>query len=773
MKKKELFQIQWQDDVLFDGLKPLRSSAKGEIFFEFPTITEFVENGLCSATYYGFFSPKFYEKMRIGIEDVVSYVEANDAEVYIFNPYQYKSCFYNNIMDDAISLHDKKAIEEIGNIVSNLYQKKILKIATNPVVWSYCNYWVMNGSTLKKFYDFYQPIMRQYISYESTHWVDVGYKEVTSCLPFIFERLLSVFLTLNPSIRVKNYGEKGGVPALAKVYGESLFLKLKNICIRRARKDIEMQEVISLVISGKIPVDENELRDVFWCPELDEVESNRLGESSWKVELQRFLDLHNVYENFKLNDLGYVNIYAESNQWIIPRIEKFGKKSIGLFMFIHYYLALNSFQLRRDHLPKFKILKDLNELFRLEFKNFSDRGIGLSDLLCACMFPNIQDAYNLDHEDDLDGFKDWLDINRRDQFYPSQINSLNNLNKLPRGSIDFFYFQNHQGGIGKDGKLFLEIIRRIPSKTIRTFNLAEFSLQQLNNTVSELSFFIAPTQELLKLKFKDDSFLKEYKKRIAFVQWELERAPYIFEWALKGFNQILVSSEFTKKSLSFNSNVKKILMPNLVLFDDSVVKPKDFIQFITMFDSWSYPERKNPYMAIKVFKKIPRKYNVKLTIKSSNLKNSPKHMEEILNLIDGDSRITLIDELMSEIEVYRLLQESNCMLSFQRSEGFGRTLLEAMCLGAYVISNDYSGCSEFSDSKKFIKCRYYAVPVRGAYPHGEGQYWAQTDFNSATYEIENFCNNFFLGRLDFNPELDLIDRYSLTACENELTKFLG
>jgi len=773
MKKKELFQIQWQDDPLQNGLKPLNSSINGEIYFEYPTITEFIERGLCSDTYYGFFSPKFYEKMKISIGDVVGYIEDNDAEVYIFNPYQYKSCLYNNILDDASSLHDKKAIEEIGGILNNLYQKNILNLATHPVVWSYCNYWVIRGETLKKFYDFYQPIMKLYISYESTHKVDVGYKGVRSCLPFIFERLLSVFLTLNPSIRVKNYGEKVEISSLAKVYGESLFLKLKNICIKTIKKDLEMHEAISLVISGQIPIDTIELGDVYWCPELNQIEINRLSESPYIVELQRFLEAHKVFEKFELDKLEYINLYAETNKWIIPRIEKFGEKYFGLFMFMHYYLASNSFPVRIEHLPKIKILKDLNRLFWLEFKNFATRGIELSDLLCACMFPNVQEAYNLDKTDDLDGLKDWLDINRLDQFYFPQITPQKEWKKLPKGSIDFYYFQNHEGGIGKDGKLFLEVIRRMSLKTVRSFNLAKFNMDQLNGDISELGFFIGPTQELIKLKFANDSFLEQYQKKIAFVQWELESAPYVFEWTLNNFNQILVSSEFTKKSLSFHSNVEKIVMPNLVLLDNSIAKPKEYIQFITMFDVWSYPDRKNPYMAIEVFKKIPKKYNVRLIIKSSNLKNSPKDMERILNLIDGDPRIILIDEIMSEIEIYKLLQESHCMLSFQRSEGFGRTLLEAMCLGAYVISNDYSGCSEFSDSKKFIKCKYSLVPVGGAYPYGEGQYWAETDYNSAIYEVGNFCNAFFLGQLDFDPALDLIERYSLAGCENELRTFLG
>jgi glycosyltransferase involved in cell wall biosynthesis len=340
-------------------------------------------------------------------------------------------------------------------------------------------------------------------------------------------------------------------------------------------------------------------------------------------------------------------------------------------------------------------------------------------------------------------------------------------------SLDYYYFPNHFGGIGKDGDLMLRSLKMLGNIKIRTFDLANFNPELLSGIISEKAFFVAPAQELMKVKFKFPELINLYKLSSAFIQWELKKIPLEFEWAMEGISKVVVSSDFTKRSIPKRFDAQKICMPNLIKSKFINQRSSDVVTFISMFDAWSYLERKNPYMAIEVYKNINKKFNTRLIIKSSNLDDRPEERKKIIELIGDDPRITLIDKIMIEDEVYELIAKSHCMLSFQRSEGFGRTLLESLCLGTHVISNDYSGCEEFSSVKEFIGCQYNMTPVNGGYPYGDGQLWAETDFSDAVKQANLFCEKFLLGSLTFVPNKILLQRYSLSNTALDLKRLFG
>lgn len=763
-----IYQIQWGDDKLVDGMKTLVAHPDGKKYFEYPTITAFLETQLVDEEYYGFFSPKFLNKKKLSLDEIRNYCSKHDSDVYIFNPFQFKSYLYKNILSDARDIHDSKAIEQVIKILERDFSFSISQ-RSHPVTWSYSNYWIAKGSILKQYLLFYKKLIDEYKFYEEENNVDARYKDVRSCIPFIFERLLTVFLNLRPDIRVKNYSEFEDIALQAVTYNEALFLKiLDQVADGQICHDLVIDEYLVSLIGNSISLSKEKIDDVYWCPSLNAHERRLLSNDPYLHEIERFLEKYSLDSSFLLDEMGVIKIYADSNRWIDERLKLINPKFYGIFYFVHYYLSLNAFSPKSEHAKYFELIKKYGEIFDKEFSRYKNRNISFSDVLCACMFRNVQDAFNLNSDEGLDGFEGWLEENRENQFFSSKKTM--SLPQLRRGieSLDYYYFPNHFGGIGKDGDLMLRSMKMNGNIKIRAFDLADFCPDKLCGLISEKAFFVAPAQELMKVKFKHPELVGLYKFSAAFIQWELEKIPLEFEWAIEGVNKIIVSSDFTRYSIPRRFDVQKISMPNLIDFKSTGQRPSGLISFVSMFDAWSYLERKNPYMAIEVYKKIDKKYNTQLLIKASNLKDRPDERKKILELIDGDPRITLLEGIMASNEVYELISNSHCMLSFQRSEGFGRTLLESLCLGTYVISNDYSGCQEFSNVEQFIKCKYHMKPVNGGYPYGDGQIWAETDFDDAVSRANLFCQQFSLGCLSFTPNEALLKKYSLANTAQDL-----
>jgi glycosyltransferase involved in cell wall biosynthesis len=64
-----------------------------------------------------------------------------------------------------------------------------------------------------------------------------------------------------------------------------------------------------------------------------------------------------------------------------------------------------------------------------------------------------------------------------------------------------------------------------------------------------------------------------------------------------------------------------------------------------------------------------------------------------------------------------------------------------MCLGKAVIATGYSGNMDFCDETTALLVPYRLVEVPdGAYPHGEGQVWAEPDVSAAAAAMERLLD---------------------------------
>ena len=94
--------------------------------------------------------------------------------------------------------------------------------------------------------------------------------------------------------------------------------------------------------------------------------------------------------------------------------------------------------------------------------------------------------------------------------------------------------------------------------------------------------------------------------------------------------------------------------------------------------------------------------------------------------------VVMLDGYMDRTEIWALLRASDCYLSPHRSEGFGLTMLEAMCLGKPVIATAYSGNTDFMTAENSFPLPYRLVTLTRDYgPYMRGASWADPDLDEA------------------------------------------
>ena len=89
-------------------------------------------------------------------------------------------------------------------------------------------------------------------------------------------------------------------------------------------------------------------------------------------------------------------------------------------------------------------------------------------------------------------------------------------------------------------------------------------------------------------------------------------------------------------------------------------------------------------------------------------------------------------------QVLGLIQACDVYVSLHRSEGFGRTLAEAMLFGKPVVATDYSGNRDFLTVKTGFPVNYQETPVnKNDYPFVENgeAVWANPDIEHAAYQM--------------------------------------
>jgi glycosyltransferase involved in cell wall biosynthesis len=246
--------------------------------------------------------------------------------------------------------------------------------------------------------------------------------------------------------------------------------------------------------------------------------------------------------------------------------------------------------------------------------------------------------------------------------------------------------------------------------------------------------------------------------RIGIWFWELEKFPDDWSASFDYVDEIWAPSKFIAENLAKASSKPVLYMPVAVEFNlESPPLSREYFglsnekfTFLFSYDFQSFSSRKNPEAVIRAFNEAfpSEQMGVELVIKLSNANKDTEMYDKLLMLAKLDSRVKLIDQLLTRDEMYGLINCVDCYVSLHRSEGFGLGLAEAMYLGKPVIATGYSGNMTFMTNENSCVVDYESVQLAPHdYPYWEDQVWASPNVSHAAYymkrlyEDEEYRNN--------------------------------
>jgi len=236
---------------------------------------------------------------------------------------------------------------------------------------------------------------------------------------------------------------------------------------------------------------------------------------------------------------------------------------------------------------------------------------------------------------------------------------------------------------------------------------------------------------------------------IGYWAWELPEMPDEWVKCFKHFDEIWVPSRFVQQAVAMKSPIPVICIPHAidVTVDTSLTRkdfdlPEDTFLFLSMFDTYSMAERKNPYGAFRAFKEAfaPDDQSVRLLLKINNA--TPKVMREIHAAIGNYSNIIPVQHVYGRREINALIALSDCYVSLHRSEGFGLGPAEAMSLGKACIITNWSGNTDYMTPDNSIGIDARLITLDQDYgPYKAGQIWADPDINQAAMAMQRLATD--------------------------------
>lgn len=237
--------------------------------------------------------------------------------------------------------------------------------------------------------------------------------------------------------------------------------------------------------------------------------------------------------------------------------------------------------------------------------------------------------------------------------------------------------------------------------------------------------------------------------------WETSRWPLPWEPVLELADEVWACSKLIKKAIEpfttlDDSRMRVALesmplaaeVPDLDRYIHSQARrasrnhfglPPEALIFGYGFDLNSSIERKNPMAALEAFQiGFPAEAvdagRFALMIKTFPPTRPDPAWDAIKKRAAADPRLFIIEADLDRDSLLSLYGCCDAFLSLHRSEGFGLGIAEALQMGLDVIATDYGGNTDFCTGVQAHPVRFRMVPIPPeAYPHHEGQVWAEPD----------------------------------------------
>ncbi|MCF8208912.1 MAG: glycosyltransferase, partial [Rhodoferax sp.] len=236
--------------------------------------------------------------------------------------------------------------------------------------------------------------------------------------------------------------------------------------------------------------------------------------------------------------------------------------------------------------------------------------------------------------------------------------------------------------------------------------------------------------------------------------WELPVWPKQWDLAFDLVNEVWAATDFTYRTYS-QASQRRARPPTVAWMPlpASIARvskrtraqlglPHGKFLFLYVFDFNSYLARKNPLAALKAFRQAFAVDNnsVGLVFKTMNSQPDNPDWRRFEQSCAQDGRVVLMNQTLERGEVLGLIEACDAYVSLHRSEGFGRTLAEAMLLGKPVVGTNFSGNVDFlSETSGFpVKWRRRAVKP-GDYPFvsaSDAPWWAEPNIADAARQMQ-------------------------------------
>ena len=255
--------------------------------------------------------------------------------------------------------------------------------------------------------------------------------------------------------------------------------------------------------------------------------------------------------------------------------------------------------------------------------------------------------------------------------------------------------------------------------------------------------------------------------------WEQDRFPTAWLGAFDHFDEIWTPSRFSLDALSTVSSLPVKRMPHLIDVTPSPEASRqtfdlaeELFAFLFVFDFLSYFDRKNPLATIEAFTRaFSADEPVTLILKFANSDFDPDARAALERAVASRPQIRLIDRYLSRQQVIDLIAVSDAYVSLHRSEGFGLTMAEAMCLGKPVIATHYSGNTDFMTPANSLPVGYRLITLeQDAGPYAQGTRWADPDLEQAARHMRRVYDDRALAaRLGAQAASDIATQFGRQA----------
>lgn len=231
---------------------------------------------------------------------------------------------------------------------------------------------------------------------------------------------------------------------------------------------------------------------------------------------------------------------------------------------------------------------------------------------------------------------------------------------------------------------------------------------------------------------------------VAVWYWELPTLRPEWQASMKYFHEFWAPTPFIASALRQSTAKPVRLIPpylSYLLNLPSPPKPAtDITHFVYCFDANSILERKNPGALLDAFRKAFPKDSmhppVRLTFKITYPNRKIIEVDQLYEAAKQDSRIKIIDQLLSDAELHLLIGSATAYVSPHRSEGLGLTVIEAMGAGVPVIATPFGGVDTFVTPDAAFPIDFGYVELEDDYiPYPRGFVWADPDPESLAVQL--------------------------------------